>query len=249
MPSGGKLFLFTRINTAANSGPTTAVVKSQLCAAPAACPGETWGKKGGFHAISEKLKVVLAISRDKSLALFEATSWTIMCQNLDGTQSCVMGRLNGSPNDWEQIGIQVYPQNYFGNVSPNGAVCRRIPVCQKCEVKKVIPSKKMTEWTKKYQKKSMSWCLTSEKLIQKDISDVQDLVLQAGAFITKYIYCVIFRHWTKNSAVFWVLIYPFVSLFTCLLLCSSLSECPSIKYIILWLITALCESSDACFLL
>lgn len=35
---------------------------------------------GFFDAISEKMKVVLAISRVKSLAPFEATSWTIMCQ-------------------------------------------------------------------------------------------------------------------------------------------------------------------------
>lgn len=60
----------------------SAAAKSQLCGAPAACPWEIWGKKWSSHTILEKLKVVLPISWFKSLALFEATSWTIMCQNL-----------------------------------------------------------------------------------------------------------------------------------------------------------------------
>lgn len=44
--------------------PPTAAAESQMRRAPAAHPGEmTGGKiKAGFHAISEKLKVALAIS-------------------------------------------------------------------------------------------------------------------------------------------------------------------------------------------
>lgn len=65
------LFLFFFLHTDQHSGafnpappPPTAAAESQMCRAPAARPGEmTGGKiKAGFHAISEKPKVALAIS-------------------------------------------------------------------------------------------------------------------------------------------------------------------------------------------
>lgn len=80
-------------------------------------------KKRGFHAILEKLCAVLAISRGKSVALFVAASWTIMCQNLVWYSKLCQGKIKQAPKwlrtncysipvrecFWKRCSVQVNP--------------------------------------------------------------------------------------------------------------------------------------------
>ena len=59
-------------------------------------------KKDGFNAVSDKFKVLLAISWDKSSVLFEATSWTIMCQNLAWYSKLCQGKIK-----WVSKGLRM----------------------------------------------------------------------------------------------------------------------------------------------
>lgn len=71
--------------------------KSAVCDVPAAWPRGGKLKKGGFHAILQRLCAVLAISWGKSAALFVAASWTIMCQNLVWYSKLCQGKIKQDP--------------------------------------------------------------------------------------------------------------------------------------------------------